>query len=63
MYNFLPADWEADSVDLPVGISLQNLRKVYKGKKVAVDDLSVNFHQGQISALLGQNGAGKTTIM
>ncbi len=61
--KFVSAGWEPDSVDLPVGISLRNLRKVYKKRKVAVDDLSVNLHQGQISALLGENGAGKTTIM
>lgn len=29
----------------------------------AVKNLSLNFYEGQITALLGHNGAGKTTIM
>lgn len=46
------------------GVSIRNLKKVYKtGKKVAVDGLSVNFYEGQISSFLGHNGAGKTTTM
>lgn len=29
----------------------------------AVKNLSLNFYEGQITALLGHNGAGKTTVM
>ena len=29
----------------------------------AVKSLSLNFYEGQITALLGHNGAGKTTVM
>ncbi|KPP62606.1 ATP-binding cassette sub-family A member 1-like, partial [Scleropages formosus] len=47
-----------------VGVSIRNLVKVYKtGKKVAVDGLSVDFYQDQITSFLGHNGAGKTTTM
>uniref|UniRef100_H3C1X8 P-type phospholipid transporter n=1 Tax=Tetraodon nigroviridis TaxID=99883 RepID=H3C1X8_TETNG len=46
------------------GISIRNLVKVYKtGKKLAVDGLSVDFYQNQITSFLGHNGAGKTTTM
>ncbi|OXB73735.1 UNVERIFIED_CONTAM: hypothetical protein H355_007406 [Colinus virginianus] len=42
----------------------ENLVKVYRdGKKVAVDGLTLNFYEGQITSFLGHNGAGKTTTM
>lgn len=50
-------------IDLPVGISIQNLRKVYKNGKVAVDGLNLDFSEGHVTAFLGRNGAGKTTTM
>jgi lipopolysaccharide export system ATP-binding protein len=37
-----------------------HLRKEF-GKKVAVEDASLEVHQGEIMGLLGPNGAGKTT--
>ncbi|KAM4564931.1 phospholipid-transporting ATPase ABCA1 [Fundulus diaphanus] len=47
-----------------VGVSIRNLVKIYKtGKKVAVDGLSVDFYENQITSFLGHNGAGKTTTM
>lgn len=33
------------------------------GKKVAVDDLSLTVHDGEVYAFLGPNGAGKTTTI
>ncbi|XP_047145843.1 phospholipid-transporting ATPase ABCA3 isoform X2 [Hydra vulgaris] len=48
------------------GISIRNLSKEFKterGKKVAVDDLSLNLYAGEITAFLGHNGAGKTTTI
>uniref|UniRef100_A0A8C5ABB2 ABC transporter domain-containing protein n=1 Tax=Gadus morhua TaxID=8049 RepID=A0A8C5ABB2_GADMO len=46
------------------GVSIQNLVKIYKtGKKLAVDGLSVDFYENQITSFLGHNGAGKTTTM
>ncbi|XP_035828704.1 phospholipid-transporting ATPase ABCA7 [Aplysia californica] len=55
---------EKDPTGRKVGVSVRNLRKVYnKGDKVAVDGLSINFYEGQITSFLGHNGAGKTTTM
>ena len=31
--------------------------------QVAVEDLNLNFYEGQITSFLGHNGAGKTTTM
>ena len=41
-------------------IRTEGLTKKYKSRTV-VNDVSVNFHQGEIVGLLGPNGAGKTT--
>lgn len=50
--------------DMKAGVSIQNLVKIYKtGKKLAVDELSVDFYENQITSFLGHNGAGKTTTM
>lgn len=40
----------------------KNLTKVFK-KQIAVDNLSLQINEGDIYALLGLNGAGKTTFM
>lgn len=61
---FLPVCKEEEPVHLSLGVSIQNLVKVYRdGKKVAVDGLTLNFYEGQITSFLGHNGAGKTTTM
>uniref|UniRef100_A0A8C3L206 P-type phospholipid transporter n=1 Tax=Chrysolophus pictus TaxID=9089 RepID=A0A8C3L206_CHRPC len=53
-----------EPMHLSLGVSIQNLVKVYRdGKKVAVDGLTLNFYEGQITSFLGHNGAGKTTTM
>ena len=36
---------------------------MYQNGKVAVEDLSLNFYEGQITSFLGHNGAGKTTTI
>ncbi|XP_020657095.3 phospholipid-transporting ATPase ABCA1 [Pogona vitticeps] len=55
---------EEDPSHLRLGVSIQNLVKVYRdGKKLAVDGLTLNFYEGQITSFLGHNGAGKTTTM
>ena len=39
-----------------------HLRKTF-GKSIAVDDVSLTIHRGEILGLLGPNGAGKTTTI
>ncbi|XP_030623464.1 retinal-specific phospholipid-transporting ATPase ABCA4a [Chanos chanos] len=56
--------FEAEPTGLVVGVCVENLVKVFsKGSRPAVDGLSINFYEGQITAFLGHNGAGKTTTM
>ncbi len=43
-------------------IILKDLTKKF-GKIVAVDNVSLNIQDGEVFGLLGQNGAGKTTII
>jgi ATP-binding cassette subfamily A (ABC1) protein 1 len=52
------ANVEEEPKNRKVGVSIRNLKKVYKtGNKTAVDGLSINFYEGQISSFLGHNGA------
>lgn len=45
-----------------VVLSIRNLSKQY-GKRVAVDNLSLDVRRGEIFGFLGPNGAGKTTTI
>jgi ATP-binding cassette subfamily A (ABC1) protein 1 len=45
------------------GIRIQQLGKVYSNGKRAVSNLDLEMHQGQITSLLGHNGAGKSTTI
>ncbi len=54
---------EKEPQHLPLGVSIQHLHKVYSNGKVAIEDLNLNFYQGQITSFLGHNGAGKTTTI
>ena len=44
-------------------ISVSNLCKVYKDGKKALADLSIEVKEGEIFALLGPNGTGKSTLI
>ncbi|XP_027860620.1 retinal-specific phospholipid-transporting ATPase ABCA4a isoform X2 [Xiphophorus couchianus] len=56
--------FEAEPADLVKGVCIQNLVKVFSNcSSPAVDGLSINFYESQITAFLGHNGAGKTTTM
>ena len=44
-------------------LELKNVKKIYTGGKVAVNDVSLTLQPGQIVGLFGENGAGKTTLM
>uniref|UniRef100_A0A669E1K7 ABC transporter domain-containing protein n=1 Tax=Oreochromis niloticus TaxID=8128 RepID=A0A669E1K7_ORENI len=59
-----PKHMEKPPPNMTAGVSIHNLVKIYKtGKKLAVDGLSVDFYENQITSFLGHNGAGKTTTM
>ena len=46
---------------------MENLTKIFcvsgQEKRVAVNNLTLDFHVGEVTALLGHNGAGKSTMM
>ena len=54
--------FEAEPIGLKPVIKIKNLFKIF-GDKKAVDNVSLNIFRGQITALLGHNGAGKSTTM
>ncbi|XP_065190640.1 phospholipid-transporting ATPase ABCA1-like isoform X1 [Sycon ciliatum] len=62
-----PLASEDEPKHLKCGVSFHNLVKSYDSAtgvtKLAVDDLCLNFYEGQITSFLGHNGAGKTTTM
>ncbi|XP_076760468.1 lipid droplet defective [Xylocopa sonorina] len=48
------------------GVRFEGVRKVYntdQGEVVAVDDFTLKLCEGEVTSLLGRNGAGKTTII
>lgn len=64
LQDFEPVD---SSLDDKRAIEIRNLRKEFPPTdrggaiKVAVQKLSMNMYEGQVFALLGHNGAGKST--
>lgn len=44
-------------------LKINNLRKVYKGGKVAVNKVSLNVDRGDVYGFIGHNGAGKSTTI
>lgn len=42
------------------GLTIRNLRKSYK-RKLVIRDVSMHLNRGEVVALLGPNGSGKTT--
>ncbi|KAF3697971.1 ATP-binding cassette sub-family A member 7 [Channa argus] len=62
--NVFPEYLEKPPPNMKAGVSIRSLVKIYKtGKKLAVDGLSLDFYENQITSFLGHNGAGKTTTM
>ena len=44
-------------------IEIKNVSKTYKGKKKALDNVSLTINDGEIFGFIGHNGAGKTTMI
>uniref|UniRef100_A0A674HKF2 P-type phospholipid transporter n=1 Tax=Taeniopygia guttata TaxID=59729 RepID=A0A674HKF2_TAEGU len=56
--------FEPEPTGLIPGVCIQNLVKIFANRpKPAVDGINITFYEGQITAFLGHNGAGKTTAM
>jgi len=49
--------------ELPVAVEVKELTKRFGKQKMAVKGVSFKMYDGQITVLLGHNGAGKTTAM
>ncbi|XP_017788277.1 PREDICTED: uncharacterized protein LOC108570860 [Habropoda laboriosa] len=64
-------DEESDTSSLSVsekqsGVRFEEVRKVYntdQGEVVAVDNFTLKLCEGEVTSVLGRNGAGKTTII
>lgn len=46
----------------PIGLSIRNATKVYPGTR-ALDNVNFDLHMGAVNVLVGENGAGKSTMM
>lgn len=44
-------------------LEIKDVRKVYKGKVKANDNITLSIEEGEVFGLLGPNGAGKTTLV
>ena len=53
---------EKSPIDMEVTIEIKDLRKNF-GSVHAVRGINLNIYRGEITALLGHNGAGKTTVL
>lgn len=54
---------EEEPIGLRAGIQIKGLTKEYHRGKLAVNNIHLNMYESQITALLGHNGAGKSTTM
>ena len=43
-------------------LSLQHISKGYPGVQ-ALDDVSIDFRAGEVHCVVGENGAGKSTVI
>lgn len=59
--------FEKEPERLKATIKVRSVTKAFQGlltmRKVAVDNVSLNIYENQLTVLLGHNGAGKTTLM
>lgn len=49
-------------MDKKVVLSLRGITKAFPGVK-ALDNISLDFHEGEVHSICGENGAGKSTLM
>ena len=54
---------EEEPIGLKAGVQIKGLTKQYHKDKRAVNSIHLNMYENQITALLGHNGAGKSTTM
>ena len=47
----------------PVALELKNITKAFGSKVIANKNVSLTVYKGEILAILGENGCGKTTLM
>lgn len=52
-----------EACKMMVSLSVKHLSKQYSQSDFVIDDLSFDCEEGQIVGLIGENGAGKTTIL
>ena len=58
----MPGSTEAQLMDAQAALIVSDLRKRY-GPTVALDGLSLTVGRGEVHALLGENGTGKSTLV
>lgn len=56
-------DIEDGALNLPIGVNLQNLTKIFGNDEVAVNNLSLNIYENQITVIMGKSGSGKTSTL
>lgn len=56
------ASIDVDASGASIVLSLRGMKKAFGGT-LAVDNVDLDLHKGEILALLGQNGAGKSTVI
>lgn len=54
---------DASNITERAGIQMRGLRKVFANNLIAVNPMTLDMYENQITVLLGHNGAGKTTTM
>lgn len=53
----------SEEEDRPAAVEVCNLTKQFRDGFTALDDITVSFPKGKVTAILGQNGSGKTTLV
>lgn len=62
MINHFEVEQKVVQVGSPA-IEIKNVSFAYKQNNAVLNDINLNFHSGEIVAILGRNGSGKTTLV